>query len=718
MNKESLNEATRKTNEERKQQLEEMDQLLEAKKAQNEELKQSLEFYKREFLKVQDTIQKLTKFKKAGMSKIKAIPAYALGRRNIKQVYSKTYKQKNAANKLKKYNYHLYDLGFEERASSDLQTMLLHTKDPYFKKAIAWELGLWYANKLTDIGAKIALDYIELAMYKVKDLASLRKAAILKAEAYDLLGEPEEGRRIVGDLLKNQIHGDLYLAAANLEATSADRLKWINKTLKLYGLQEVKLSENDNVNAYYNLTTDPIQQQGLAGPKVSVIIPAYNSESGIRVAIESVLAQTWNNLEVLVVDDCSTDHTPAIIAEYAERDRRVKPLQTPVNSGAYTARNIALKEAIGEFITINDADDWSHPEKIEKQVRHLIEEKDIIANTSEHARLTEDLKLYRRGMPGQYIFSNMSSIMFRREPVVEKVGYWDSIRFAADSEFKRRLEAVFGKDKLVDLKTGPLSFPMQSSGSLTGNSAFGYSGFLMGIRKEYAEAYRFYHKEAKSLYFPFPQKERPFPVPEPMWPKREEKVSGRRHLDIIMISDFRTTPDTDLLKQIELYKYKGLRTGLIQMSQYDAKIKKEINPSIRKMIDGEHIQMLVYGESVACDILIVHNPAIFQEKQKYVPTIFPRVVRVIITELPHEGKIKNYTIRQCARHIGEYVTKTAKWYPVNQEIRMNLMENHHRELKSIQLSTNNWPVIDEGKEATFISFIENWMVEANPFILE
>ena len=718
MNKQSEIKKLQKLNTEFKNQLSKLDHEMKEKKAQNEKVKASLDFYNKEFIKVQNALQKLSKYKKDGIATMKAIPAYALGRRNIKQVYSTAYKRKNAANQLKKYKYHLYDLGFTDRALSDLQSMFFNTEDPYVKKAIAWELGLWYANKLSGDSARLVIEYMNISLYKEKNSDIIRKAVILKAEAYALLNEYEEGMRLITEVMAKQTHGDLYLAAANLETSVEGRVKWINKVLNLYNLQEISLSAMENRHAYYNLKSNPIQKSIGNGPKVSVIIPAYNSELGIRVAIESILSQTWSNLEVLVVDDCSTDGTAKVIAEYVEKDSRVKQLTTPVNSGPYIARNIALKAATGDFITINDADDWSHPEKIEKQVNHLMEHQDIIANTSEHARLTEDLKLYRRGMPGVYIFSNMSSIMFRRKPVLEKIGYWDSIRFAADSEFKRRIEVVFGKDKIIDLKSGPLSFPMQSSGSLTGNSAFGYNGFLMGVRKEYAETYRQYHKRAKSLYFPFPQKDRPFPVPEPMWPKREAKNSGKRQFDIVLISDFRLKANESLLKQIHVFKKMGLRIGLIQMGQYDFRINREIDSSIRQIIDGDHIQMLVYGESITCEVLIINNPGIFQEKQKYVPVVIPRVVRVVISQSPNSDKIKKYNIRQCARRIDEYVIKKSKWYPANQQIRDDLTENHLRELKSIPLSTQNWVDGSQWNETSFVSFIEDWFVEDNPLTLE
>src|SRR5699024_5796391 len=121
--------------------------------------------------------------------------------------------------------------------------------------------------------------------------------------------------------------------------------------------------------------------------KISVILPAYNSEEGIHTAIQSILSQTWQNLELIIVDDCSTDDTLAVAQSYKTKDDRVRVLRTPTNSGPYIARNIALQAATGEFVTINDADDWSHAQKLQIQATHLLEHPEIMANTSEQARL-------------------------------------------------------------------------------------------------------------------------------------------------------------------------------------------------------------------------------------------------------------------------------------------------------------------------------------------
>src|SRR5699024_5649066 len=366
--------------------------------------------------------------------------------------------------------------------------------------------------------------------------------------------------------------------------------------------------------------------------KVSVILPVYKAEKGLAIAVESILSQTWANLEVLIVDDCSPDNTYEVMKKFAEKDERIKIFQTPQNSGPYVARNIALQAATGEFVTVNDADDWSHEKKIELQVKHLIAEPNIIANTSEHARLTEELYLYRRGTPGKYIFPNMSSTMFRRKPVMEKMGYWHNVRFAADGEFKRRLIKTFGVDRFVDLPTGPLSLPRQAVASLTSSSAFGYNGFFMGVRKEYVESLEYYHSQTANLYYSYPEEVRPFPVPEPMWPEREKKSEGIRSFDIVVATDFREGNRTlSILRQIRKM-HKNARIGLVQLYQFDLDKALHVAPEVRDMIDGELIQMLVYGEKVNTNIMYIIGYNIVCEEQTYIPEIMTDNIHLIVTE--------------------------------------------------------------------------------------
>ena len=103
------------------------------------------------------------------------------------------------------------------------------------------------------------------------------------------------------------------------------------------------------------------------GPLVSVVIPTYNQASYLREAIDSVLAQAYRPLELIVVDDGSTDATPEVIAEYGDRLTAIRQ----VNHGAAHALNVGLKAARGAFICWLSSDDAFLPDKIERQVAAL-----------------------------------------------------------------------------------------------------------------------------------------------------------------------------------------------------------------------------------------------------------------------------------------------------------------------------------------------------------
>lgn len=102
--------------------------------------------------------------------------------------------------------------------------------------------------------------------------------------------------------------------------------------------------------------------------KVSIIMAAYNAEKTIRQAIESVLAQTYSNFELLVVNDCSKDQTQAIVEEYSQKDARVRLIINPHNMGVSHTRLNGLNAATGEWIAVLDSDDAWMPDKLEKQM--------------------------------------------------------------------------------------------------------------------------------------------------------------------------------------------------------------------------------------------------------------------------------------------------------------------------------------------------------------
>lgn len=106
---------------------------------------------------------------------------------------------------------------------------------------------------------------------------------------------------------------------------------------------------------------------------VSIIMPSYNCGKYVEETIRSVQAQTYQNWEIIFVDDCSTDDTVGIVSKLQEVDSRIKLFQNKCNSGAAVSRNHALHEAKGRWIAFLDSDDLWEPEKLEKQVRFMEE---------------------------------------------------------------------------------------------------------------------------------------------------------------------------------------------------------------------------------------------------------------------------------------------------------------------------------------------------------
>ena len=107
--------------------------------------------------------------------------------------------------------------------------------------------------------------------------------------------------------------------------------------------------------------------------KVSIIIPNYNCENYLGETIDSVLAQTYEDWELLIVDDCSTDNSVEVIQSYCEKDERIKLFVNEKNSGAAASRNRAMREATGKWIAFLDSDDLWLPEKLEKQLSFMTE---------------------------------------------------------------------------------------------------------------------------------------------------------------------------------------------------------------------------------------------------------------------------------------------------------------------------------------------------------
>jgi hypothetical protein len=191
---------------------------------------------------------------------------------------------------------------------------------------------------------------------------------------------------------------------------------------------------------------------------VSVIMPAYNAEKTIEMSLRSVMNQSYKELEIIVVDDGSTDRTAEIVSLLAKEDSRIRLIASPQNAGCYSARNLGLQQCTGKYITFHDADDISLKDRLQRQlIYHYLGDCTFSVMRNIRSRLdpteTKDvdqdnliLKALQQKASQQSVLSEyrdnpnigLMTTMYNRELFEELGLFWEN-RFGADAEFPERI---------------------------------------------------------------------------------------------------------------------------------------------------------------------------------------------------------------------------------------------------------------------------------------
>lgn len=606
---------------------------------------------------------------------------------------------------VRKLKARLRECGFVHRPLQELAQLAADPSLPYRQKLAARELARWHANTRTREGAEQALGFLRILTKDLDDPDMLRQAAVLEAECLERVGNTDQAMTVITAALDSLgHHADLYLAAANLQPDATTRLGWINKALRLHDLLEISLREDDGASLLDRLhplqAPDPVRSVRGQAPRVSVIMPAFNAGPMLRTALRGLLMQTWRELEIIIVDDCSQDDTASIAQEMQDQDSRIQVFRMPRNSGTYAARNHALKCASGDLVTVHDADDWAHPQLIERHIAHLLDHPEAMGIISALARTTDDLHFYRRDNYGRYLGTSYPSFMFRRGPVCKALGFWDCVRFSADREYIRRVRARFGARAVQQFDSGPLLFQRQHDASLTRDRHFGGEGFYFGARKEYVEAQTHHHQVADSLYYAYPQYKRPFPVPRALAASSAETALDPLRLDIVLVSDFRIRNELEHfnLALIRSFLARGKTIGLAQLLTYDTDPEAGVAESFRREQQISGVNMLVYGETVACDLLLVAHPAVLQDCQQYVPRITAATAQVILPDPPGKPaagqKHLTWTPAQALANMERYFGLRGEWVPLDQNIRQAVQAQCQKDDVTLPLSPHDWPTPD------------------------
>lgn len=473
----------------------------------------------------------------------------------------------------------------------------------------------------------------------------------------------------------------------------------IERIFTEYHLEPVEVS-GVTPTAFDNLSCT-VDDRAVDGPLVSVIMPVFQPGPELITSVRSICNQTWRNLEILIMDDASPDAYRSVLDECAALDDRVQVHRMDQNGGTYLARNAALDIATGEFVTVQDADDWSHPRRIELQAEALLADPAAPATRSACLRVSEDLRFYRPGY--EVIQENASSLMFRREQALATIGYFDRSRKSADTEFRKRLELATGA-LTTDLPE-PLALVRMASGSLS--RADFTPGWHHASRHIYRGAYERWHAELSrggDPYLPRFQEARPFALPQRFQINQAVLAENPPHYDAVLLSDWRHLGSAQeaLLREIETLTADGYVVGLAQRESYLHLTRRRLplHPRILDLINAGTVDFVALDQVSSVSLLVVRSPDVLQFPPAEASTLDVEGVLVIADELPEDSAGRHrYTPSFCDAAVRATFSVDARWMPHDSATRSLLA----RDIPDDRLSPSNVTTLERGPVAATLA---------------
>ena len=565
--------------------------------------------------------------------------------------------------------------GFSTYARVDLEELRgsAHAR-PEERSEASWHLARWFAFQGDFERAVYLVGFardIDPSTLPNKDQILLEIDCLLRTD------NVVSARTILSQELDRGYDPDIYLSYANAHIGStaypsgdAARLEWINRIYVEKGLMPLAKSDPLRPLTIDNLCATPRRSKPEDQPRVSVLVPAYNMEKSLSVALRGLLAQTWQNLEIIVVDDCSTDDTFSVAESFARQEPRVKAIRQMENQGTYAARNRGLEIATGELITTHDADDWSHPEKIEVQVLDFFGNRTAGCNRSFGVRVAHNLRFgvipFRASK--MMVHPSMVSTLFHRS-AFDQCGTWDAVRIGADKEFIDRVRHAIGH-KFDVLPQIPLTFSAEEARSLTRSDITHSVTAKHGVRREYNESAAHWRASSGSGNLRVdPSVRREFPAPALILPSRP----AISQYDVLFIADFnRDCAVSCTMDHLRLMIAKGITLSIFQWPAYHSEVDQPLNPLVRQMAQAGLLRVVAAGEKVSTSTVIVGCPEILEHAIDLCPQLQFSNFIVIVDEVQemHLGHDPITTARQNLRAL--FGTEGV-WVSTSERVRQGML---------------------------------------------
>lgn len=404
------------------------------------------------------------------------------------------------------------------------------------------------------------------------------------------------------------------------------------------------------------------------GPLVSIVVPVYADGDDLLTAIGSLVRQTWRNLQIILVDDASPEEHRHVFDAALALDPRVEYVRMPVNGGAYKARNAGIARARGEVVGIQDADDWSHPERIARQMALMTAEPGLMATLSKAIRLHSDLRITKVGsLPFE---RNLPSLLFRREAVLARLGRFDDVRKAADTEFVARIAAAYGPEAVRTLEE-PLALYQLTDGSLSREDF--RIGWHRHTRVSYHAAYRHWHRQiAAGTADPRLDDTtgRRFPAPPEL-----EGVPHPTRLDVVVMADTRGggTSGAGIADELRALAGSGVSVGV---SRTEPLRLGTVNrgypaPAVADLVADGTVVWSPLVATTGTDLLVVRDPDLVTAPRTP-GTVNLRPDRVVVVAdrvpAPEGGRRLSYDPRRVEESVRELFGLTPEWLPATAQV--------------------------------------------------
>jgi glycosyltransferase involved in cell wall biosynthesis len=520
--------------------------------------------------------------------------------------------------------------GFSHSALLELHRIKADTNRTLTDRANAsYNLSCWYDSKEQYKAALQEINYMKTLHPRCADSPYVW---IPETMLLSFLDQPLRARALL-EGKKKIFNPDIELLLANTwnnsnvneisKKAEKNILAHINNIYTHFGLRTIKKRIQDKPLSIDNLCGTRLSSSfPSANKKVSIILSAFNAEKTIITALQSLSEQSWDNIEILVVDDASTDNTVEKVTDYSLLDKRVKIIRQKENRGTYYCRNTALTVATGDYVTTHDSDDWSHPDKVRLQVKNLIDTKSAI-NASAWTRVTPALyALFGHRLAARLISPNYSSFMFPKS-ILHSLGGWDGrVRIEADSSFFRALKECYNLEKIENytiLEACPLSFGRVLPKSLTKSYATHISTLQHGVRREYHDATNWWYRKTKlaNNEKTWKTENLNFHTPSSI----SSKVQSAINVDCLFITDLHSTKCM-LVDAILKSKESNLQCAIFHYPDYEnSPTEKPIRDQIRDFAWKHDTPIIAPGETVHSRLTIALDPRVFKHSIDRFPII-------------------------------------------------------------------------------------------------